>query len=59
MGRDDIPIMFNNNPPQKPDGSYTGLKCQVVILQTAYSLANAGVLLGGRMQRERGSFRNN
>ena len=32
---------------------------QVVLLQTAHSWANAGVLLGARMHRERGSFRNN
>ena len=32
---------------------------RVVLLQTAHSSANAGVLLGGRMHRERGSFRNN
>ena len=36
-----------------------GLKSQVVLLQTAHSWANAGVLLGARMHRERGSFRNN
>ena len=35
------------------------LKSQVVLLQTAHYWANAGVLLGGRMHRERGSFRNN
>ena len=35
------------------------LKSQVVLLQTAHSWANAGVLLGARMHRERGSFRNN
>ena len=35
------------------------LKSQVVLLQTAHSWANAGVLLGGRMHRERGSFRYN
>ena len=35
------------------------LKSQVVLLQTAHSWANAGVLLGARMHRERGSFRRN
>ena len=35
------------------------LKSQVVLLQTAHSWANAGVLSGARMHRERGSFRNN
>ena len=35
------------------------LKSQVVLLQTAHSWANAGVLLGARMHRERGSFRSN
>ena len=35
------------------------LKSQVVLLQTAHSWANAGVLLGACMHRERGSFRNN
>ena len=59
MREEDLPFTFDNNPPQKPDCSYTGLKCQVVLLQTAYYWANAWVLLGGRMQRERGSFRNN
>ena len=34
-------------------------QAQVVLLQTAHSWANAGVLLGARMHRERGSFRNN
>ena len=36
-------------------------KYQVVLLQTAHSdsWTNTGVLLGGRMCRERGSFRNN
>ena len=34
------------------------LKSQVVLLQTAHSWANAGVLLGARMHRERDSFRN-
>ena len=37
----------------------SSLKSQVVLLQTAHSWANAGVLLGARMHRERGSFRNN
>ena len=32
---------------------------QVVLLQTAHSWANAGVLLGARMHRERGNFRSN
>ena len=32
---------------------------QVVLLQTAHYWANAGVLLGARMHRERGSFRSN
>ena len=35
------------------------LKSQVVLLQTAHSWANAVVLLGARMHRERGSYRNN
>ena len=35
------------------------LKSQVVLLQTAHSWANAGVVLGARMHRERGSFRSN
>ena len=35
------------------------LKSQVVLLQTAHSWANAGILLGWRMHQERGSFRNN
>ena len=35
------------------------LKSQVVLLQTAHSWANAGVLLGARMHRERDSFRSN
>ena len=35
------------------------LTYQVVLLQTAHSWANAGVLLDARMHRERGSFRNN
>ena len=39
--------------------SHSSLKSQVVLLQTAHSWANAGVLLGARMHRERGSFRNN
>ena len=34
----------------------TGLKSQVVLLQTAHSWANAGVLLGARMHRERVAF---
>ena len=43
----------------KAGGKTTGyLKSQVVLLQTAHSWANAGVLLGARMHRERGSFRN-
>ena len=37
----------------------SSLKSQVVLLQTAHSWANAGVLLGARMHRERGSFRSN
>ena len=37
----------------------TGLKYQVVLLQTAHYWANAGVLLCARMHRERGSFRSN
>ena len=32
------------------------LKSQVVLLQTAHSWANAGVLLGARMHRERVAF---
>ena len=40
-------------------GLASSLKSQVVLLQTAHSWANAGVLLGARMHRERGSFRNN
>ena len=41
-------------------GMFSGyLKSQVVLLQTAHSWANAGVLLGARMHRERGSFRSN
>ena len=32
------------------------LKSQVVLLQTARSWANAGVLLGARMHRERVAF---
>ena len=31
----------------------SSLKSQVVLLQTAHSWANAGVLLGARMHRER------
>ena len=38
---------------------WLSLKSQVVLLQTAHSWANAGVLLGARMHRERGSFRSN
>ena len=39
-----------------PDSTSTlSLKSQVVLLQTAHSWANAGVLLGARMHRERGS----
>ena len=41
------------------DSTAHGLKSQVVLLQTAQSWANAGVLLGARMHRERGSFRSN
>ena len=37
----------------------SSLKSQVVLLQTAHSWANAGVVLGARMHLERGSFRNN
>ena len=37
----------------------SSLKSQVVLLQTAHSWANAGVLLGACMHRERGSFRSN
>ena len=37
----------------------SSIRSQVVLLQTAHSWANAGVLLGGRMHQERGSFRNN
>ena len=37
----------------------SSLKSQVVLLQTAHSWANAGVLLGARMHRERGSFLSN
>ena len=37
----------------------SSLKSQVVLLQTAHSWANAGVVLGARMHRERGSFRSN
>ena len=36
----------------------SSLKSHVVLLQTSHSWANAGVLLGVRMHRERGSFRN-
>ena len=35
---------------------YRVLKSQVVLLQTAHSWANAGVLLGARMHRERVAF---
>ena len=35
---------------------YHSLKSQVVLLQTAHSWANAGVLLGARMHRERVAF---
>ena len=38
---------------------YSVLKSQVFLLQTAHSWANAGVLLGAHMHRERGNFRNN
>ena len=34
----------------------SSLKSQVVLLQTAHSWANAGVLLGARMHRERVAF---
>ena len=37
----------------------SSIKSQVVLLQTAHDWANAGVLLGARMHRERGSFRSN
>ena len=41
-------------------GTYFGhsesLKSQAVLLQTAHSWANAGVLLGARMHRERVAF---
>ena len=37
-------------------GLEEGLKSQVVLLQTAHSWANAGVLLGARMHRERVAF---
>ena len=36
--------------------SEASLKSQVVLLQTAHSWANAGVLLGARMHRERVAF---
>ena len=36
--------------------SHRALKSQVVLLQTAHSWANAGVLLGARMHRERVAF---
>ena len=35
---------------------FYSLKSQVVLLQTAHSWANAGVLLGARMHRERVAF---
>ena len=42
-----------------PNNGARTLKSQVVLLRTTHSWANARVLLGGRMHRERGSFRNN
>ena len=45
----------SDEPPEPPPS----LKSQVVLLQTAHSWANAGVVLGARMHRERGSFRSN
>ena len=43
----------------RPARFAASLKYQVVLLQTAHYWANAGVLLGARMLRERGSFRSN
>ena len=48
-------LSFDANSGATPRFLY--LKSQVVLLQTAHSWANAGVLLGGRMHRERGSYR--
>ena len=40
----------------RPAWFAASLKSQVVLLQTAHHWANAGVLLGARMHRERGAF---
>ena len=53
----DVGVHYSTNTRTYTRNS--SLKSQVVLLQTAHSWANAGVLLGARMHRERGSFRSN
>ena len=56
--------LFRNDGHSSSSSSYylqyalhiSSLKYEVVLLQTAHSWANAGVLLGARMHRERGSW---
>ena len=50
-----FPIIAHSGCLPKPR-IVQSLKSQVVLLQTAHSWANAGVLLGARMHRERVAF---
>ena len=52
-----VTVSVNDNSILKTSlDSRVSLKSQVVLLQTAHSWANAGVLLGARMHRERVAF---
>ena len=52
LGSDALPMLKHGVFDRLPNS----LKSQVVLLQTAHAWANAGVLLGARMHRERVAF---
>ena len=57
MGSDDGGVVDTGRTVDSAvGGAVSSLKSQVVLLQTAHSWANAGVLLGARMHRERVAF---